>query len=66
MPNFGYTKSCRGKQKHKSIGLANAHIRALEKIGKERQNLHTYHCPFCRQYHVGRKHDARNENKEAH
>jgi hypothetical protein len=46
-----FKSQCGHKQKHKSQGAAEAHLRHLSEIG--RTNMHTYFCRFCKHWHVG-------------
>lgn len=48
-------RRCWPKEQHASQGAAEAHLRALIKLGKERDasQLRAYHCRHCRQWHVG-------------
>jgi hypothetical protein len=46
-----HAKCCAGKVRHRSVGAAEAHLRALAKI--DSRSLEVYHCTFCKQWHVG-------------
>ena len=47
---------CWRKEKWRSVGAANAHLRALLRAPyvKNKEQLHVYPCPYCWWYHVGR------------
>jgi hypothetical protein len=47
---------CWRKQKYKSEGAANAHLRSLGRsAGVQRENeLNAFVCPWCKYWHVGR------------
>jgi len=47
-----HTRCCAGKVRHKSAGAAEAHIRALHRMG-ESGRLKVYLCTFCKHWHVG-------------
>ena len=53
--NLSYARSCAGKQKHASKGAADAHIRALQRRGRDVTDLHAYFCGYCRSNHVGHR-----------
>jgi len=48
-------RSCWPKEQHASQGAAEAHLRALIKLGKERdaEQLRAYKCHHCGKHHVG-------------
>lgn len=50
-------RSCYQKQRHKSLGAAEAHIRGLERAGVDTTHIHAYPCinPRCAGWHVGHK-----------
>lgn len=45
-----HAKQCDGKQRHPSIGKAEAHLRSL---GKGAAGMHAYPCKYCKHWHVG-------------
>lgn len=47
---------CWRKQRWRSDGAAQAHLRALRRAVyvKDEIHLHVYLCPYCQWYHVGR------------
>lgn len=55
-----FQKSCAGKQKHKSQGAAEAHLRALAQLDGARMKV--YLCGFCNKWHVG--HAGKNRGKK--
>jgi hypothetical protein len=48
---------CWRKQKWRSEGAAQAHLRALKRSSgvKDEDRLNTYPCPYCKWWHVGRR-----------
>lgn len=48
---------CWRKQKWRSEGAANAHLRALLRFAKVKNQelLNVYLCPYCSMWHVGRR-----------
>lgn len=57
-----FARRCSPKVQYKSLGAAEAHIRALKKLGKEGDatTLRAYCCVHCHQHHVGHvKEDTR-------
>jgi hypothetical protein len=53
--NNPFSHSCERKQGHKSEGAAEAHKRSLiDLTGCDPLELASYHCVFCRMWHVGR------------
>lgn len=51
--NQSRRRSCAGKQRHDSLGVAMAHVRYLKKSGMGQGELHAYLCRFCDSFHVG-------------
>jgi hypothetical protein len=50
--------SCGRKQRHKSLGKAEAALRALARI-QDVTNMHPYLCIHCRQWHIGHRRGSR-------
>jgi hypothetical protein len=48
-------RSCKDKHWHRSRGAAEAHVRALERLGKADVRTEAYACRYCQGWHVGRK-----------
>lgn len=43
-----YQSQCEGKQQHNSLGKGWAHIRSLEKDGKDVSRMEPYYCFWCK------------------
>lgn len=49
-------RMCRGKERHKSMGKAEAHIRHLVRRGMVAEGeMRAYPCVVCCYYHIGHK-----------
>lgn len=58
---------CRGKDRHKSSGAAEAAVRSLIRRGQHRPEegeLNVYHCPRCLKWHVGHRHPKETRQRE--
>ena len=50
-----YSRSCLGKRKHRTKGAATDFLLKFPQVKQ-----HAYKCPFCKFWHVGKKHMTSN------
>lgn len=46
-------KACEGKQRHDTQAAAHVHVVSLWR--KDQSKMRSYHCQFCKGWHVGHK-----------